>query len=36
MKVSVKILIPMVMFIFPVVFIILIGPAAINIMEIFS
>ncbi len=33
MKISVKILIPMVMFIFPVIFIMLLGPAAINIMK---
>ncbi len=33
MKISVKILIPMVMFIFPVIFIMLLGPAIINIME---
>jgi tight adherence protein C len=33
MKISVKILIPMVMFIFPVIFIMLLGPALINIME---
>ena len=33
MKISVKILIPMVMFIFPVIFIMLLGPAAINIIK---
>lgn len=33
MKVSVKILIPMVLFIFPVIFIVLLGPAIIRIMK---
>lgn len=33
MKISVKILIPMVLFIFPVIFIMLLGPAIINIMN---
>lgn len=33
MKVSVKILIPMVLFIFPVIFIVLLGPAIIRIMQ---
>ena len=32
----VKILIPMILFIFPVIFIILLGPAALNIMEVFG
>ena len=36
MKLSVKILIPMVTLIFPVIFIVLMGPAAIKIMEVFS
>ncbi len=35
-KVSVKILIPMVMFIFPVIFIVLLGPAIVSIMKSFS
>jgi tight adherence protein C len=35
MKVSVKILIPMAFFILPVIFIVLLGPAAISIMEAF-
>lgn len=35
MKVSVKMLIPMVMFIFPVLFIMLMGPAVIKMMEAF-
>jgi tight adherence protein C len=34
MKISVKILVPMVLFIFPVVFIVLLGPAILNIMEV--
>lgn len=33
MKVSVKILIPMLLFIFPVIFIVLLGPAAVRIMQ---
>lgn len=33
MKISVKMLLPMVMFIFPVIFIVLMGPAVIKIME---
>jgi len=36
MKVSVKILIPMVVFIFPVIFIVLLGPAALSIIEVFG
>lgn len=36
MKVSVKMLIPMVAFIFPVIFIILLGPAVVNVIGIFS
>lgn len=36
MKISVKILIPMVMFIFPVIFIVLMGPAFINIVTMFG
>jgi tight adherence protein C len=36
MKISVKMLIPMVMFILPVIFIVLMGPAVINIMEAFG
>lgn len=35
-KMSVKILIPMVMFIFPVIFIVLMGPAVVSIMEMFG
>ena len=35
-KVSIKILIPMLFFIFPVLFIILLGPAAMNIMRSFA
>ena len=35
MQLSVKILIPMVLFIFPVIFIVLLGPAAVNIYETF-
>lgn len=35
MQISVKILIPMVVFIFPVIFIVLLGPAAVNIYETF-
>lgn len=35
MQISVKILIPMVLFIFPVIFIVLLGPAAVNIYETF-
>ena len=36
LKAPVKMLIPMVMFIFPVIFIILLGPAAMNVIEAFS
>ena len=36
MKAPVKMLIPMVLFIFPTIFIVLLGPAAIQIMEVFS
>lgn len=36
MKISVKMLLPMVMFIFPVIFIVLMGPAVIRIMEMFK
>lgn len=36
MKISVKMLIPMVVFIFPVIFIILMGPAVISIIEVFG
>lgn len=35
-KLSVKILLPMVLFIFPVIFIVLMGPAVMSIMEIFG
>lgn len=35
MKISVKMLLPMVAFIFPVIFIVLMGPAVIRIMEMF-
>ncbi len=35
-KLSVKILIPMVLFIFPVIFIVLMGPAVMSIMEMFG
>jgi tight adherence protein C len=35
-KMSIKILLPMVMFIFPVIFIILMGPAVVSIMEMFG
>jgi tight adherence protein C len=35
MKAPVKIMIPLVLFIFPTIFIILLGPAAIIIMEMF-
>lgn len=35
MQISVKILIPMVLFIFPVIFIVLLGPAVVNIMKVF-
>lgn len=36
MKAPVKILIPMVVFIFPVIFIVLLGPVAINLLDMFS
>lgn len=36
MKAPVKMLIPMVMFIFPAIFIILLGPAALQIMRVFG
>lgn len=36
MKISVKILLPMVAFIFPVIFIVLMGPAAVKIYEMFA
>ncbi|KGP75169.1 hypothetical protein JT05_12180, partial [Desulfosporosinus sp. Tol-M] len=36
MKISVKILIPMTLFIFPVIFIALLGPAAVNIYNQFK
>lgn len=36
MKISVKMLLPMVAFIFPVIFIMLMGPAAIKIMDMFG
>lgn len=36
MKISVKMLLPMVLFIFPVIFIVLLGPAAIKIIEMFG
>jgi tight adherence protein C len=35
-KMSIKILLPMVMFIFPVIFIILMGPAVVSIVEMFG
>ncbi len=35
-KLSVKILLPMVLFIFPVIFIVLLGPAVMSIMEMFG
>lgn len=35
-KMSIKILIPMVLFIFPVIFIVLMGPAVVSIMEMFG
>lgn len=35
-KMSVKILLPMVMFIFPVIFIVLMGPAVVSIIEMFG
>lgn len=35
-KMSIKILLPMVMFIFPVIFIVLMGPAVVSIMEVFG
>ena len=35
-KISVKMLIPMVLFIFPVIFIVLMGPAVVSIMEMFG
>jgi tight adherence protein C len=36
MKLPVKVLFPLILFIFPVLFIVLLGPAAINIIEAFS
>ena len=36
LKAPVTMLIPMVLFIFPVIFIVLLGPAVINIMDIFG
>jgi len=36
MKISIKMLLPMVMFIFPVIFIMLMGPAMIKIMDMFG
>ena len=36
MKVSVKMLFPMVAFIFPVIFIMLLGPAIVNVLKVFS
>ncbi|MBP7174770.1 MAG: type II secretion system F family protein [Thermoclostridium sp.] len=36
MKAPIKILIPMVIFIFPVIFIVLLGPVAINLIDMFS
>ncbi len=36
MKVSIKMLFPMVAFIFPVIFIILLGPAVVNVINVFS
>jgi tight adherence protein C len=35
LKAPVKMLVPMVVFIFPVIFIILLGPAVVNIMDVF-
>jgi tight adherence protein C len=35
-KMSIKILIPMLLFIFPVIFIVLLGPAVVSIMEVFG
>ncbi|MEL7649829.1 MAG: type II secretion system F family protein [Sedimentibacter sp.] len=35
-KMSIKILLPMVIFIFPVIFIVLMGPAVVSIMEVFG
>ena len=34
MKVSVKMLFPMILFIFPVIFIILLGPAIVNVLQV--
>ena len=36
LKAPVTMLVPMVLFIFPVIFIVLLGPAVINIMDIFG
>ena len=36
MKISVKMLLPMVAFIFPVIFIMLMGPAVVKIMDVFG
>ncbi|MBP1924807.1 tight adherence protein C [Sedimentibacter acidaminivorans] len=36
MKISIKMLLPMVLFIFPVIFIVLLGPAVIKIIEMFG
>ena len=36
MKVSVKMLFPMLIFIFPVIFIVLLGPAVVNVLKVFT
>ena len=36
LKAPVTMLVPMVLFIFPVIFIVLLGPAVLNIMDIFG